>query len=158
MKTCKLCGEEFKTKVKIDGKQRNMQRRKYCLNCSPFGSGNHAKLCRYGETFQEFEINKNRRKKDNNRKKYWSYQKNKREERKKALIELQGSKCIKCGYNKCIASMDFHHRDPEEKEMSISNSGLLLKWERLEKEAKKCDLLCKNCHAEVHYLQKRCSS
>ncbi len=34
---CKNCDKDFNSKVIIDGKERNLQRRKYCLNCSPFG-------------------------------------------------------------------------------------------------------------------------
>jgi len=34
---CQNCNIEFNSKVVVDGKERNLQRRKYCLNCSPFG-------------------------------------------------------------------------------------------------------------------------
>jgi hypothetical protein len=34
---CQNCNNEFESKVVVDGKERNLQRRKYCLNCSPFG-------------------------------------------------------------------------------------------------------------------------
>jgi len=34
---CQNCNSEFNSKAIIDGKERNLQRRKYCLNCSPFG-------------------------------------------------------------------------------------------------------------------------
>lgn len=44
MPTCKLCNDKFPTKITIDGKVRNLQTRKYCLNCSPFGCGNTKKL------------------------------------------------------------------------------------------------------------------
>jgi hypothetical protein len=37
---CQNCNSEFNSKVIIDGKERNLQRRKYCLNCSPFGDVN----------------------------------------------------------------------------------------------------------------------
>jgi hypothetical protein len=64
-------------------------------------------------------------------------------------IEYKGGKCQNCGYNKCIAAMDFHHLDPKEKDFAISgNAG---RWEIIEKESDKCELLCKNCHAEHHF-------
>jgi len=66
------------------------------------------------------------------------------------MIKALGGKCTKCGYNKSIAALDFHHNGPEkEKEISV-----LLKWvskQKILKEAKKCILLCANCHRELHY-------
>jgi len=159
MNKCKLCGNEFSIRPIIEGKRRNFQRRKYCLDCSPFGSGNTAKLSKYGETFEEFINKKPERDKLKSQKKnkeiYRKYQKQKREIRKQELVNLRGGKCSKCGYNSCIACLDFHHRNPDEKEFEISNSGLLLKWGRLVKEVEKCDVLCKNCHNEYHFLEKR---
>ena len=62
-----------------------------------------------------------------------------------------------CGYNKPVPSAyDFHHRDPSQKELSIS--GKTISLEILIKEVDKCDLLCRNCHAELHdsvYAEKR---
>ena len=71
--------------------------------------------------------------------------------RKLQLIELKGGKCEKCGYDKNISALEFHHIDSSQKEFSLdirklSNS----KWESLLKEANKCSLLCSNCHREVH--------
>lgn len=37
MKICEKCGKEFPTYVEIDGVKRNIHKRKYCLDCSPFG-------------------------------------------------------------------------------------------------------------------------
>lgn len=156
MKKCGLCKDDFETQVVIDGKKRNLQRRKYCLKCSPFGSGNTAKLSRYGETFPEFQQNgQPKRKRQRNKQTYTKYQKDKREERKIELAKMLGGKCARCGYDACIASLDFHHRDANTKSFGISHSGLLLKWERLVEEALKCDLLCKNCHSQLHYLGDR---
>lgn len=65
------------------------------------------------------------------------------------LIHYKGGKCLKCGYDKEIASAyDFHHRVPSEKDFQIGGSTLA--WETLKKEADKCDLLCKLCHMEIH--------
>ncbi|MGI8669633.1 MAG: hypothetical protein ACR2J3_07260 [Aridibacter sp.] len=76
--------------------------------------------------------------------------KQRRRKIKRKAVEYKGGKCQKCGYNKCVGAMDFHHINPDEKDFTISgNSG---KWEKIKKELDKCDLLCKNCHAELHYL------
>tara|TARA_Y100000310_G_scaffold56232_1_gene51557 strand:+ start:9789 stop:10259 length:471 start_codon:yes stop_codon:yes gene_type:complete len=148
MAICKLCGDEFKKTVVIEGKVRNLQRRKYCLKCSPFGSGNTKKLEKSDNSFL-FKP-KTQREKESIHKKTRKWQNKARKERKEKLIELKGGKC-KCGYNKCIASLEFHHRDPEEKEFNLNAGGLLKPWNRVLKEADKCDLLCANCHAELHY-------
>ncbi len=76
------------------------------------------------------------------------------------LIAYKGGKCQECGYNKNVPSAyDFHHRDPKTKSFRIG--GTTLKWETLKKETDKCDLLCRNCHAEVHdkkYMETRQNS
>lgn len=61
-----------------------------------------------------------------------------------------GAKCLICGYNKCTAALEFHHRDPTEKDPSWSIGWSL---PRLKKELDKCDILCANCHREVHHLK-----
>jgi len=65
------------------------------------------------------------------------------------LVMENGGKCIKCGYNKCIGCLEFHHRDPEEKEFTIGRNHR--SYKNMKKEADKCDLLCSNCHREFHW-------
>ena len=61
----------------------------------------------------------------------------------------QGIKCEQCGYNKGFWGLAFHHRDPVKKEFSIDrNRGKNIK--ALKDELDKCDVLCHNCHAEIH--------
>lgn len=67
---------------------------------------------------------------------------------KRLLIEAGGGCCQLCGYDKCDAALQFHHRDPAEKDFAISQKQFIA----LEKgliEIQKCILLCANCHAEV---------
>lgn len=73
-------------------------------------------------------------------------------ERKIKLVEMLGGKCQSCGYNKNYSALTFHHRNPSEKETTLdlrklSNNS----WIKIEAEAKKCDLLCFNCHMEHHH-------
>jgi hypothetical protein len=58
--------------------------------------------------------------------------------------------CSKCGEND-HACLEFHHRDPSQKEIEISKAVSYV-WsdERLEEEIKKCDILCSNCHRKLH--------
>ena len=68
------------------------------------------------------------------------------------LVEYKGGKCLKCGFDKPLPyAYDFHHRDPNEKDFTLG--GQCKSFARLKEEADKCDLLCKICHAEVHFLQ-----
>lgn len=69
---------------------------------------------------------------------------------KKAAILLKGGKCIKCGYNRCPAALDFHHIIPEEKEGNLKDL-FSRNWATIEKEIDKCILLCANCHRAEHY-------
>jgi predicted HNH restriction endonuclease len=62
-------------------------------------------------------------------------------------VEYLGGKCRICGYDKCIAAFDFHHIDPMEKDFNISSAT---SWEKAKAELDKCELLCSNCHREVH--------
>lgn len=72
----------------------------------------------------------------------------KRRRLKEKLVEYKGGKCEICGYNKCIDALEFHHKDPNEKDFSISGKSVSL--ERLKKEVDKCILVCANCHREIH--------
>lgn len=75
--------------------------------------------------------------------------------KKVILVKLLGSKCQLCGYDKCIQSLVFHHKDPTTKKFNLSH-GLQrsMPIEDLINEAKKCLLLCANCHFELHYNHK----
>lgn len=68
---------------------------------------------------------------------------------KHRLIQYFGGCCIRCGYDKCEGALEFHHRDPTEKCFGISRTNR--SFAKQLEEAKKCDLLCVNCHAEEHY-------
>mgnify|MGYP006935470923 CR=1 FL=1 len=72
-----------------------------------------------------------------------------RQKAKEKYIEYKGGKCEMCGYNKCIAALDFHHTNPSEKEFNISSR--IVSWEIAKKELDKCILVCANCHREIEY-------
>lgn len=65
-------------------------------------------------------------------------------------IEYKGGCCVKCGYNKCIAALEFHHLDPKEKDFSLGNKGNCIGWDKVKIELDKCILVCANCHREIH--------
>lgn len=71
---------------------------------------------------------------------------------KAKLVGIYGGKCIKCGYNKNYAALEFHHRDPKDKKMGLDvRRCSAFPWKTLINEANKCDLICSNCHAETHH-------
>lgn len=77
--------------------------------------------------------------------------KKKQQNTKQLAVEYKGGCCSKCGYNKCIAALEFHHVNPDTKDKDYFNSrgGLT---ESLKTELDKCVLLCANCHREEHHL------
>lgn len=58
--------------------------------------------------------------------------------------------CDICGYNKCAKALEYHHRDPKEKDINVSNMMGITDLKRALIEIEKCDLLCANCHREEH--------
>ena len=64
------------------------------------------------------------------------------------IKEQKGGKCIRCGYDKCLKALEFHHIDPTQKDFTISNDHFKLMDAM--NEAKKCILICSNCHKEFH--------
>ena len=72
-------------------------------------------------------------------------------------IESLGGKCVKCGYSKYPEVLEFHHKNPSEKDFNISKKGHCRSWQRVSSEIKKCDLLCANCHREEHAKSQRIS-
>lgn len=79
-------------------------------------------------------------------------QKQKGLQRKLELIAHFGGKCSHCGYNKNLAALVFHHLDPAQKDhnldlRSLSNRSL----QSVLQEFEKCQLLCENCHRELHH-------
>lgn len=90
----------------------------------------------------------------NNKHQNYKKQQERGAKRKLALIALFGAMCQTCGYNKNHASLCFHHIDESQKTIQLdlrtcSNNS----WEILLAESKKCQLLCHNCHMELHYPQ-----
>lgn len=59
-------------------------------------------------------------------------------------------KCKKCEESR-PQCLDFHHRDPKNKEFTIGQNVNNHSKEQILKEIAKCDVLCKNCHANLHW-------
>ena len=64
------------------------------------------------------------------------------------LLDEAGGRCAICGYDRCTLNLHFHHVDPATKVFALNlAAGKSLATFRAE--AKKCVLLCANCHGEV---------
>lgn len=76
---------------------------------------------------------------------------------KEQLLQQFGSQCERCGYNEFDSALEFHHRNPREKDSTISQligryatSPTEDNWDTLVAEAGKCDVYCSNCHQSLH--------
>ena len=150
MKKCFKCNNDIPKKATIDGKQRNLQNRKFCLVCSPFGIHNTSSITprdpsktntrkQYANWTEEQKINHraNCSKRGNNI--------------KLDLVNLSGGKCLKCGYNKCVQALHFHHVDPSQKSFCLNSRNVRINQEAVLEEWKKCILLCSICHTELEF-------
>ncbi|MDX1993539.1 MAG: hypothetical protein SF029_14210 [bacterium] len=85
---------------------------------------------------------------------YQSYEMQQRRgvERKLEFVNKLGGKCKHCGYRKNLAGLAFHHTRGKSYRLdlrSIANRSM----KSLLAELEKCELLCHNCHAELHNPQ-----
>lgn len=143
MPVCDNCNATFPGKMLIDGRVRHLYTRRYCLACSPFGAHNTGRLTEH-QTVPERRV-KNRAER---RRQSGLRATKRRQNLKLRAVAHKGGACKVCGYHRCVAALEFHRRDPEQKAFSIA-VGSMWKWKVLETELAKCDLLCANCHREA---------
>jgi hypothetical protein len=90
--------------------------------------------------------------KRHNKRNYKTY----RENVDKFLESYYDNGCSRDGCEeKDRACLDFHHRDPALKEVSIPRA-INNSWsiDRLKRELDKCDVVCANCHRKLHYYER----
>ena len=175
---CRVCGEIIPPSMVIDGKRRDFKKRGSCLKCLPFGHpGQHpwtwrgldmnalltCPACEEALLPVNFDLRTSKSGKQvlaNRICRACVCQK--RNEARRAVkawaVALLGGCCVECGYARNLASMDFHHVD-DGKEINVADVLVYFKRrERLERELRKCLLLCRNCHSEHHYPEARIES
>lgn len=64
-------------------------------------------------------------------------------------VAHKGGVCVACRVAYPYPAMQFHHRDPEQKDVQWVKLRLR-SWEKIVAELDKCDLMCANCHAIHH--------
>lgn len=161
MPVCRKCNGKFPNRVLIEQKIRNVRHRKFCLSCSPFGSHNTRDITKP----RHYSTRKDRHKYKASRvcsdcKVLKPIPCNQgicttckcfrlRNGRRLKAIAAFGSKCCFCGYSKCNKAFDFHHVEPTLKKFELC-SNWSRGWEEIVNELKKCIMVCRNCHAEIH--------
>jgi hypothetical protein len=71
------------------------------------------------------------------------------ERSKEILVAEAGGRCRLCGYDRCVAALQFHQLDPSRKRFSLGHQGFTRGIATMREEARKCILLCANCHSEL---------
>lgn len=123
------------------------------------GYSHRCKACRVLSSKREYENAKKNpdrvEKKKENQKKYYSTGKPaaRKFQMRKKFIDALGGKCSVCGYDKCYAALEFHHKDPTQKDFNIAAVSVTeSNWDLKLEEAQKCILICNRCHREQHHL------
>ena len=145
--------------------QDNLSSRKYCLDCSPFGLHNTKQHSSTATKIKDQEANglfcawhtcrkplrgtqtrfcsKNCNLKDKVT--------NRRRELKRLAVEYLGGECEMCGYKRCLSALEFHHFEAAHKDFGIAKRGYTRSWDSVRQEIDKCNLVCANCHREIHH-------
>jgi len=87
---------------------------------------------------------------EDTRKNYRHRQSKNRRINNNALKSVNGGKCKLCGYCKSLSALHFHHLDPDTKTDEVSRILRTRGKLAATNEAKKCILICANCHHEIH--------
>jgi hypothetical protein len=158
MKTCENCSKEFFDDTENNEELGNFHRRRYCYDCvpkqphtaaPPSGKCFNCIVC--GEPLTGTQRKYCSKKCKTHQLSSYPAQKDRGIERKLRLIQMSGGACEICGYNKNIAALEFHHLDPDKKEFKLDIRLLANRtWKSVLQEFAKCQLVCANCHAEVH--------
>lgn len=75
------------------------------------------------------------------------------QKRKLELIKQKGGKCEKCGYNRNVSVLGFHHPNGRLQPLKKDRSNLLSEENPQSRkfDLSKVVLLCSNCHLEIHH-------
>lgn len=159
MKKCTGCKKNLKedqfytkkrSKVRADGTVHTWEGTyAKCKKCT--NSHNVESRDKYGNWYKGYRKNNKERISEQSKKHYV--------ETNLKWIELiktvKALECESCGYSKTWAGLDFHHKDPREKETTIhaimkASVPTEEAWCKMKTELKKCQVLCATCHREEH--------
>lgn len=81
-----------------------------------------------------------------------SYFRSWRNVRNEIIDQCKNIACMDCGVRYDPWVMQFDHRDPSKKEMTIGSSRMRA-LPKVLKEIQKCDVVCANCHSQRTHRQ-----
>lgn len=128
-KICSKCSEDLpldrfnKNKTKKDGYQY------YCKECQAKATKVHY---------------------ENNKSDYRGRVSTHRVEVRKMIDDIKSKSSCKICEENHPACLQFHHSDPSVKDFEIGKCRSFSK-EKILQEIEKCEVLCANCHAKIHY-------
>jgi hypothetical protein len=132
MKTCSRCKQEKSIDLFSNNKRKKDGKLPYCKEC---------------------QKNINARYFLENKQKYYEHNKKTVSDKRKKLVEYKSTlSCQECGENKPWR-LDFHHIN-DDKEGSVSSMIRTHSWNKILKEISKCVVVCRNCHADIHYYER----
>ena len=139
--------KKAKSWTKIDKSKPHKIKIKKCENCNKEFQ-KKTKLCSECQTLKT-------QKRENERAKIRIKEKmEKAKEIKLNIVNSLGG-CKHCGYKKSLRALSFHHIDPASKNFTLDTSNIMKKKIKdVYEEVAKCILLCQNCHAELHQLER----
>ena len=84
-----------------------------------------------------------------------AWQARRREELREWFRALKSTmKCQRCPES-IPDCLQFHHRDPSQKDLEVSTAIGGWSRERILAEMAKCDVLCANCHLKLHWEERQ---
>jgi len=69
---------------------------------------------------------------------------------KEFIDSFKKNGCSICGYKRCLAALDFHHPDPQKKEIPFGLKRSTYSIRKIARMVKDCIVVCSNCHREIH--------
>ena len=147
-KTCSVCGESKPATTE------------YFTTNGKRGLHTQCRVCKAAKAKKNYDANKDnpewveRQRKAAAKHRDSGKARARRDRYKQEFVDMKGGKCQRCGYDKCLDALEFHHKDPSVKETMLNKNTLANtgRREELLAELEKCELLCSNCHREVHCL------
>jgi len=79
-----------------------------------------------------------------------SYKSKAKPQIKSQYVTYKGGVCERCKQTYPDICYDFHHRDPSQKEFTISSHRACVFTDTVRKELDKCMMVCSNCHRLIH--------
>ena len=160
-KFCKKCQFSLESTAMIEGMEKDIRTRKYCLTCSPWRKHNKRHLEKRkmidGAEHKLFSQCKSFKAMTS----FYSYSagackgcavvmvRRRRQSNKAKAVAYKGGRCVDCHGVFQACAYDFHHLDPAQKDFTIGcEDGA--SWKKMKIELDKCVLLCANCHRIRH--------